>query len=153
MDEIIKFNNFTNEYNYILEIVQRLKSKLMPQLFKSKRVDWNGLFVHYDANSNGYIEMAELKLMMKAAGMEMATDAEVAFAWNIINSFRPRMESAAFVKWGKSLEDKSPKRLMLYGQYLDAQNLKAQKSKNVLEADLARQKEIQFFNAMRGLGD
>lgn len=92
----------------------------MPKLFKSKRVDWLALFVHYDSNSNGYIEKTELKLMMKAAGMELATDAEVAFAWNIINSFRLRMESAAFVKWGKSLEDKSPKQLMYYGQYLDA---------------------------------
>lgn len=29
--------------------------------------------------------------MMKSAGMEFATDAEVAFAFNIINGFKPRM--------------------------------------------------------------
>jgi Ca2+-binding EF-hand superfamily protein len=63
----------------------------MPSLFKSKRIDWNGLYVHFDGNSNGYIERQELKLMMKSAGMEFATDAEVAFAWNIINGFKPRM--------------------------------------------------------------
>lgn len=107
----------------------------MPSLFKSKRVDWLALFVHYDSNSNGYIEKQELKLMMKAAGMDLATDAEVAFAWNIINSFRLRMHSAAFVKWGKSLEDKSPKQQMYYGQYLDVQALRAQSSKSVIEVN------------------
>jgi hypothetical protein len=56
LDEIIKYNNFVNEFNYVLEIATRFQKVLMRKLFKSALVDWAGLFNQYDRNGNGAIE-------------------------------------------------------------------------------------------------
>lgn len=49
-----------------------------------------------------------------------STDAEVKFVWDIINKFKPlgRMDSGTFTNWGVSMENRDPKTLMYYGQYL-----------------------------------
>ena len=56
----------------------------MPKLLNHKRVDWHGLFLYYDTNNSGSLEMPELGIMMREAGMTYATDVEIGFAWGII---------------------------------------------------------------------
>lgn len=97
IDEIIKFNNFINEFNYVLEVANRLRYKLMPR--PKTHVDWQGLFNMYDSNKSKFIEKAELGKMMRDAGM-MATAAELTFVWNIINKFKGKMDSGTFIQWG-----------------------------------------------------
>lgn len=42
LDEIIKFNNYINEFNYVLEVATRMRYKLMPR--PKTHIDWPGLF-------------------------------------------------------------------------------------------------------------
>ena len=44
LDEIIKLNCNINEFNYMQELAQNLRYKLMPELLKTNSADWAGLF-------------------------------------------------------------------------------------------------------------
>ena len=76
----------------------------MPKKLNHKRIDWSGLYLVYDTNNNGYIEMAELGMMIKDAGMTLATNVEIAFAWMVIAAYQPKMNMKTFFNWGKSFE-------------------------------------------------
>jgi len=57
LEEIIKFNCFTNEFNYMHELFWKLQNELMVQ----KGVNWAGLFSMFDVNKDNLMDKTELK--------------------------------------------------------------------------------------------
>jgi hypothetical protein len=59
LNEIIKFNCFTNEFNYMHDLFTSFKDKLL--LKKGVGVNWYSLFKSYDVNNNNLLDKIELK--------------------------------------------------------------------------------------------
>ena len=59
IDEIIKFNCFTNEFNYVHELFSRISDKLIIE--KTGGYNWVSLFTLYDENKNNLLDKPELK--------------------------------------------------------------------------------------------
>ena len=78
MDEIIKHNCYSNEFNYMQELYQKLKTDLLAKRTGSvAHEDWRRLFRYYDRKNNGSLSTVDLQKMMVDAGMDYATDKEV----------------------------------------------------------------------------
>ncbi len=114
---------------------------LMPKMLNHKRVDWQGLFLKFDKNNNGYIEKPEFIDMMKLSGITMVTNAEAGFAWNVIAVYATRLDMRTFQNWGRSFEGTAQKRLLYQGQYLDASKLAAEQRPGMSGYELRKFKE------------
>lgn len=73
VDEIIKFNGFTLEFNYMHELFTHLQ-KLA--LARTGSLDWGGLFSHYDKNRDNLFDKNELREMMLDCGAEVVKNAK-----------------------------------------------------------------------------
>jgi hypothetical protein len=76
IDQIIKFNCMTNEFNYILDIFQHVQTLALTKL---GTYDYAGLFTMYDKNLDNLLDKNELRQLIIDCGEKfaLATEAEV----------------------------------------------------------------------------
>lgn len=98
IDEIIKFNCMTLEFNYMHDLFTSL-SKLVVE--RTGSYDWGGLFSFYDKNHDNLLDKNELRGMIVHCGptFENATEAEVQFAFNVMSFFQKFLKKSIFVEW------------------------------------------------------
>jgi Ca2+-binding EF-hand superfamily protein len=75
----------------------RLDTKILVQ--KTGSFNWASLFTQYDTNKDNLLEKEELKILLKDAGFIEVTDAEVAFAFNVIADFKKHINKKVFIDW------------------------------------------------------
>ena len=119
MDEIIKYNQFTTEFNYMQEVSHRFINNLMPETKRQQRPDWAALFFRYDTDEDGLLTKKNVAKMMADAGMTHATDAEEKFVFSVIAKYKLTCPLPLFQSWGQMMEGKTQKKLILYTQYLN----------------------------------
>ena len=121
LDEIIKFNNYVNEFNYVQEFYSRMCEKLMR---KKGLSDYKNVFDKYDSNRDDLLSKDDLQKMMLESGMRNVTHAEASFTFNILSKFKPTMNARTFENWAASFEGLGQKRLIQYSQYLDVATMR-----------------------------
>ena len=86
IDEIIKFNCMTNEFNYILDVFNHIQELVLD---KMGTFDYAGLFSFYDKNLDNLLDKNELRQLLIDCGEKFAhiTEAEVAFTFNVMAFF------------------------------------------------------------------
>ena len=86
IDEIIKFNCFTLEYNYMHELFTKMNTLAVE---KTGSYDWASLFSLFDKNKDNLLDKNELRELVLACGPKYAevTEAEVAFIFNVMSFF------------------------------------------------------------------
>ena len=93
LDEIIKYNNFVNEYNYCQEFYSRLQNDLMRKMHLP---DFESVFIKYDKDHDDLLTKEEFQQMMIDAGMKYVTFAEASYTFNLFGGFKPRMNLQMF---------------------------------------------------------
>ena len=118
LDEVIKFNNYANEFNYI----QELYSRLVHVFIKGKRMNFSSLFDLYDTDADELLTKDDVRSMMIDADMAHVTLAEAAFVFNIMSHFKMRMKPGTFQNWAESMVGVGQKRLIQFTQYMNVAN-------------------------------
>ena len=113
IDEIIKFNCMTLEFNYIQDLFTQLHSLAIE---KTGNLDWAGLFSIFDHNHDNLLDKNELRAMIKECKETFAevTEAEVAFAFNVMSFFQKFLKKTVFLEWVQSMLGRSKKQLIYY---------------------------------------
>ena len=86
-DDILKFNNWANEYNYIIELYNALHNTFLGALGGdfSNEASWRDLFLKFDSDNDGLLNKAELRALVRSCqGFTEATDAETDFIYRLI---------------------------------------------------------------------
>lgn len=145
IDEIIKLNCNTNEFNYIHELFTK-----MSDLVLSKTGNWASLFTMYDKNKDNLLDKLELKDLIKDCGFTDVTDAEVGFCFNVISFFSKHINKKVFLDWVSSMIGRPRKKLIYYSQYLDIHTMRMRTQEDMKQK---MEKESQFYHALRGVDD
>jgi len=143
IDEIIKFNCFTNEFNYMYEAFTKMRRALLPK----HNYSWEALFGEYDKNKDGLLDKGETKQLMVAVGLPNITDAENNFAFNVIANHGRHLTKKVFFDWVESMQGRGKKRLIYYSQYLDLADMRI---KTPAELAAQERKESEFYRVIRG---
>jgi hypothetical protein len=106
IDEIIKYNCYINEFNYMQELQCKLREH-MKKALRSFNEDWGGYYDLFNTNRDDRLSRLEIKAMMQAAGMKYSTECEVEFVHNIIASFKNWISKPTFVAWARSFRGKT----------------------------------------------
>ncbi len=87
--------------------------------------DWSGLFTFYDKNVDNLLDKNELRQMIVDCGgaFSEATEAEVAFAFNVMAFFQKYLKRDTFLEWIRSMLGRTRKNLISYSQILDIHNM------------------------------
>ena len=93
LDEIIKYNNFVNEFNYCQEFYSRVRNDLMKKLHLP---DFESLFIKYDKDHDDLLSKEDLQQMMIDCGMKYVTFAEAEYTFNLFGNFKPKMSLQMF---------------------------------------------------------
>ena len=101
LDEIIKFNAYVNEFNYVQEFYSRMCTKLMQQ----QRLDCVNLFMKYDNDADDLMSRENFHRLMIDSGMQYVTLAESNFVFNIVSKFKPVINIKTFVSWVNSMKN------------------------------------------------
>ena len=102
LDEIIIYNQWACEFNYVNEMKNRCLTKLMPEVFKRRqKPNWSALFHKYDSNRDGLMTKQDLMKMMTDCKMEHVTSAEVGFVFSVIAKHKKNLNLATFIDWGE----------------------------------------------------
>ena len=104
IDEIIKYNQFTTEFNYMQEVAARFIDRLMPETKRLQKPNWAALFDKYDVNKDRLIVKSEVGQMMRDAGMKHSTDAEIQYVFNVMSKWKPTCTVQTFINWGEMLQ-------------------------------------------------
>jgi hypothetical protein len=102
LDEIIKYNNKTNEFNYLQELYHRMKGVIDDPTRLSSCSNWNDLYNVYDQDNSSQLNIIELTHMMSDAGMKYCTDAESKFVHDYISQGSETITPITFVNWANS---------------------------------------------------
>jgi len=83
---------------------------------KTGTYDWAGLFTFYDKNLDNLMDKNELRQMIVESGGSFteATEAEVAFAFNVISFFQKYLRKETFLEWVHSMLGRTRKNLISY---------------------------------------
>jgi hypothetical protein len=113
IDEIIKFNCMTLEFNYIHDLFQCLSDLCIE---RTGSYDWGGLFSFYDKNHDNLLDKNELRGMVSSCGPTFAeaTEAEVQFIFNVMSFFERHLKKATFLDWVQSMLGRDKKKLIYY---------------------------------------
>ena len=88
-DDILKFNNWANEYNYIIQVFRSIQDSFLggTESDFSNEASWLDLFKKYDADGDGLLNKAELRVLIRnTQAFKKATDAETDFIYRLIAS-------------------------------------------------------------------
>ena len=92
LDEIIKYNQYVNEYNFVQEFHARMTATLVNKKPENvTKQDYVNLFIKYDTNTDDLISKHELLQMMHDCDMKYVTLAEAQFVFNMIARFKSTM--------------------------------------------------------------
>ena len=78
--------------------------------------DWGALFSKYDKDHDNLLDKNELRELIRDCGPSFAevTEAEVAFAFNVMALFQKHLKKAFFLEWATSMRGRSQKALIYY---------------------------------------
>jgi hypothetical protein len=87
-DDIIKFNNWANEYNLILEVYKALKSKYLSKEDNESNEAWQRLLKQFDADNDNLLSKSEFKQMLSNCQeiSRRCSDADSDFIFSVIAS-------------------------------------------------------------------
>eukprot|EP00347_Sterkiella_histriomuscorum_P022899 403336739 len=145
IDDIIKFNCHTNEFNYMHEVFTNLNDLLVK---KTVSYDWGKLFDCYNKDGKNLLEKIELKEMLIDCGFVEVTDAERDFVFNVISFFQKQITKTIFKDWINSMIGRPQKKLIFYSQYLDTKTMRITKTEDVIQK---QESELNFHKALRGI--
>ena len=113
IDQIIKFNCMTNEFNYILDVFHHVQDLAVAKL---GIYDYAGLFSLYDKNLDNLLDKNELRQLLIDCGDKFAhiTEAEVAFTFNVMAFFQKFLRKEVFLEWIKSMMGRTEKKMIFY---------------------------------------
>jgi hypothetical protein len=113
IDEIIKFNLMTLEFNYMHDLFHQLNSLAVK---RTGTYDWGSLFTFYDKNLDNLLDKNELRQMILDSGdpFSEATEAEVAFAFNVMAFFQKWLKKETFLQWVQTMLGRTKKKLISY---------------------------------------
>jgi len=112
LDELIKYNQYVNEFNYLQEFASRMRQRLVVEDTKVNGFDQ--LFQKYDTDGDNLLRTQDLKAMMIDAGMGMVTHSEAEFVFKVIAKFKPTLNLQTFLNWTGSMQGLGQKRLVQY---------------------------------------
>ncbi|TNV74030.1 hypothetical protein FGO68_gene14997 [Halteria grandinella] len=149
IDEIIKFNCMTLEFNYMHDVFTCLGHLAIE---RTGSYDWGGLFFFYDKNHDNLLDKNELKGMIINCGPTFAevTEAEIQFIFNVMSFFERHLKKSTFMEWIQSMLGREKKKLIYYTQYLDVQTMTIRKPEDLV---LRNAKEAKFYRAIRGVDE
>ena len=145
LDEIIKYNQFVNEFNYL----QEFHARMHKELIDGKTNNYQRLFEKYDQDEDSLLQKEDVRKMMVDSGMRYVTLAEASFVFNILAKHKKTMNLGTFENWARSLIGLTQKRLIQYSQYLDVATMTMKTDEDF---ENARLEQMRFVNAMRGYG-
>ena len=88
-DDILKFNNWASEYNYIIQVLKSIRDSFLggAESDFSNEATWLGVFKDYDVDRDGLLNKAELRVLIRnTPAFKKATDAETDFIYRVIAS-------------------------------------------------------------------
>ena len=88
-DDILKFNNWASEYNYIIQVFKSIRDSFLggTESDFANEASWLDLFKEYDADGDGLLNKAELRVLIRTTpAFKKATDAETDFTYRLIAS-------------------------------------------------------------------
>tara|TARA_B110000285_G_scaffold231541_1_gene300502 strand:+ start:494 stop:994 length:501 start_codon:yes stop_codon:yes gene_type:complete len=130
-DDILKFNNWANEYNYIIQVFRSIQDSFLggTESDFSNEASWLDLFKKYDADGDGLLNKAELRLLIRnTPSFKKATDAETDFIYRLIASSGQggqgrQLTPRVWLDWSKGLRGKREASLLYLSQLLDIKGM------------------------------
>jgi hypothetical protein len=121
-DDILKFNNWANEYNYIIQVFRSMQDSFLggTESDFSNEASWLDLFKKYDADGDG--------LIRNTPSFKKATDAETDFIYRLIASSGQggqgrQLTPRVWLDWSKGLRGKREASLLYLSQLLDIKGM------------------------------
>jgi hypothetical protein len=134
VDEIIKFNCFTLEFNYMHDIYLHLLDLVVA---KTGSLDWGNLFAMYNTNkdNSNLLDKNELRALILDLGAKTVvktdekgekktlrtpgpyqdvTESEVSFCFNVMSFFQKHLRKQTFLEWVTSMAGRPKKDLIYY---------------------------------------
>lgn len=130
-DDILKFNNWANEYNYIIQVFRSMQDSILGSTESdfSNEASWLDRFKKYDLDRDGILNKAELRSLIRdTPSLKEATDAETDFIYRLIASSGQggqgrQLTAKVWLDWSRGLRGKREASLLYLSQLLDIKGM------------------------------